>query len=100
MFEPFYTTKPVGEGTGLGLSMVYGIVKQHGGYIEADSTPGSGIVFRLYLLAMPNAAQARWWWWRTRRRCSRRWSAASNGWATPCTPCSSRDGGRLRATAW
>jgi PAS domain S-box-containing protein len=48
VFEPFYTTKPVGQGTGLGLSMVYGIVKQHGGYITAESAPGQGAVMTIY----------------------------------------------------
>lgn len=48
VFEPFYTTKEAGEGTGLGLSTVYGIVKQHHGLISIDSTPGRGSVFRLY----------------------------------------------------
>jgi PAS domain S-box-containing protein len=48
LFEPFYTTKGVGKGTGLGLAMVYGVVKQHGGYIEAQSAAGQGSVFRLY----------------------------------------------------
>jgi PAS domain S-box-containing protein len=48
VFEPFYTTKPVGQGTGLGLSTVYGIVKQHGGYITAESGPGQGAVFTIY----------------------------------------------------
>lgn len=51
IFEPFYTTKRVGEGTGLGLSTVYGIVKQSGGYIFADSTLGEGSCFTLYLPA-------------------------------------------------
>lgn len=48
-FEPFYTTKEEGKGTGLGLSFVYGMVKQHGGYISADSQPSKGTTFHIYL---------------------------------------------------
>ncbi len=51
IFEPFYTTKQVGEGTGLGLSTAYGIIKQTGGFIFADSPPGQGATFTLYLPA-------------------------------------------------
>ena len=49
IFEPFYTTKPVGQGTGLGLSMSFSIVQKHGGRIEVQSTPGEGTRFRVWV---------------------------------------------------
>lgn len=55
IFDPFYTTKEKGRGTGLGLSSVYGIVKAHNGHIECVSRPGEETMFRIYWPALPGA---------------------------------------------
>jgi CheY-like chemotaxis protein len=63
VFEPFYTTKPVGQGTGLGLAMCYGIIRQHHGVIWIESAPGRGttlfILLPRYEGALPDAALGR-----------------------------------------
>jgi signal transduction histidine kinase len=53
LFEPFYTTKVTGEGTGLGLAVCYSIVKQHGGRVEVESERGQGAQFTVLLPAVP-----------------------------------------------
>jgi len=49
IFEPFYTTKAVGKGTGLGLAMLYGSIKTHGGIVEVESRPAEGTTFKIFL---------------------------------------------------
>jgi PAS domain S-box-containing protein len=57
IYDPFYTTKGVGRGTGLGLAVSYGIVQEHSGHISVESTPGQGTIFRITLPTAPSRAR-------------------------------------------
>jgi signal transduction histidine kinase len=58
VFDPFYTTRPVGQGIGLGLSACYGIIQEHGGKIKGSNRESGGAIFQIDLPAVPKAAEA------------------------------------------
>jgi signal transduction histidine kinase len=59
IFEPFFTTKGVGEGTGLGLAVAQAIVEEHAGWIDAETSPGKGARFTIYLPGAQAAVEGR-----------------------------------------
>jgi signal transduction histidine kinase len=58
IFEPFFTTKTQGQGAGVGLSTVMGIIKTHGGFLDVQSKVGVGTIFKVYLPAIPSEKDA------------------------------------------
>ena len=88
IFDPFFTTKELGKGTGLGLATVYGIVQQHKGWIEVDSTPDVGTEFRVHFPCVVEAAKA-----------STPASASSHPWANTATILVVEDEALVRLTA-
>ena len=80
IFDPFFTTKATARGTGLGLSVSYGIIKEHAGKIDVRSTPGKGTSFRLEFPAAQESGsclKARFWSSTTKRKFAKAWSCCS-----------------------